>query len=127
MGLICTKFKNAQSRLTTLTIVDDSDDIMLVTANGVVSRQKAGNISRQGRPATGVKVQNLVDGDTIVAVNKIIDTENQGLDKEDDNDITSAVSDIPEVTMEQQSLTSQFVQDFADELIEENKESDDEE
>ena len=124
MGLICTKFKNAQSRLTTLTIVDDSDDIMLVTANGVVSRQKAGNISRQGRPATGVRVQNLVDGDTIVAVNKIIDTENQGLDKEDGADYTPVDTDIPEVTMEQQTLTSQFVQDFADELIEENNSSD---
>ena len=128
MGLICTKFKNAQSRLTTLTIVDDNDDIMLVTANGVVSRQKAGNISRQGRPATGVKVQNLVDGDTIVAVNKIIDTESQGLDKEDTvEDVSSPVEETPGITMEQQSLTAQFVQDFADELIEENNSSEDEE
>ena len=124
MGLICTKFKNTQSRLTTLTIVDDSDDIMLVTANGVVSRQKAGNISRQGRPATGVKVQNLIDGDTIVAVNKIIDTENQGLDKEDGDDFSAVDSSTPEITIEQQTLTSQFVQDFADELIEENNSSD---
>ncbi len=124
MGLICTKFKNAQSRLTTLTIVDDTDDIMLVTANGVVSRQKAGNISRQGRPATGVKVQNLVDGDTIVAVNKIIDTESQGLDKEDTVETVIDETETPSVTMEQQSLTAQFVQDFADELIEENDSSD---
>ena len=32
-----------------------------------------------------------------------------------------------EITMEQQSLTSQFVQDFADELIEENNSLEDEE
>ncbi len=45
---------------------------MVVTANGIVTRVSAADISRQGRPATGVKVQNLVDGDTVVSVNKII-------------------------------------------------------
>ena len=71
MGLIATKFKKSSSRLTTLAIVDENDEIMIVSANGVVNRQKAGNISRQGRPATGVKVQAMMDDDTIVAVNKI--------------------------------------------------------
>lgn len=72
LGLIATKFKKLTSRLTTLTIVDESDEIMIASANGVVTRQKAGHIPRQGRPATGVRVQNMMDDDTIVAVNKII-------------------------------------------------------
>lgn len=72
MGLIATKFKKLTSRLTTLTIVDEEDEIMIASANGVVTRQKAGHIPKQGRPATGVKVQNMMDDDTIVAVNKII-------------------------------------------------------
>jgi len=72
LGLIATKFKKLTSRLTTLTIVDESDEIMIASANGVVTRQKAGHIPKQGRPATGVKVQNMMDDDTIVAVNKII-------------------------------------------------------
>jgi DNA gyrase/topoisomerase IV subunit A len=45
---------------------------MMVTANGVVTRLNAGSISRQGRPATGVRAQNLVEGDTVVSVNKIV-------------------------------------------------------
>ena len=45
---------------------------MVVTANGVVSRIKADCISRQGRPATGVKIQNLSEGDTVCTVNKIV-------------------------------------------------------
>ena len=45
---------------------------MLVTANGVVTRINAGSISQQGRPATGIKPQNLNDGDYVGSVNKII-------------------------------------------------------
>jgi len=72
IGLIATKFKTNESRLVALTIVSEKDDIMLVTANGIVTRIKAGDISQQGRPATGVRAQNLVDNDTVVSVNKII-------------------------------------------------------
>ena len=44
----------------------------MVTANGIVTRIKAGDISCQGRPATGVRAQNLVDNDVVVSVNKIV-------------------------------------------------------
>ena len=33
---------------------------------------KANSISQQGRPATGVRAQNLVDNDTVVSVDKIV-------------------------------------------------------
>ncbi|UKI42576.1 MAG: hypothetical protein L6V95_06710 [Candidatus Melainabacteria bacterium] len=55
LGLIATKFKTSKSRLVALTIVAENDEIMVVTANGIVTRIKASDISRQGRPATGVK------------------------------------------------------------------------
>ena len=79
IGLIATKFKTNESRLVALTIVSELDDIMLVTANGIVSRIKAGDISQQGRPATGVRAQNLVDNDTVVSVNKIISPEEDAI------------------------------------------------
>ena len=72
IGLIATKFKSSSSRLVALTIVKESDDIMMVTANGVVTRLNAGSISRQGRPATGVRAQNLMENDYVVSVNKIL-------------------------------------------------------
>ena len=80
IGLIATKFKSSASRLVALTIVEEKDEIMVVTQNGVVSRIKADCISRQGRPATGVKIQNLTDGDMVCTVNKIVDP-----DSDDDN------------------------------------------
>ncbi len=75
IGLIATKFKSTSSKLVALTIVQDSDDIMMVTANGVVTRINAGAISRQGRPATGVRAQNLMDNDAVMSVNKILNPE----------------------------------------------------
>ena len=100
IGLIATKFKSASSRLVALTIVKDSDDIMMVTANGVVTRLNAGSISCQGRPATGVRAQNLMENDSVVSVNKI-------LNPEDDDDAvnksqTCAAQEAPAV--EQTSL-----------------------
>ena len=79
LGLIATKFKTASSRLVALTIVEEKDEIMVVSANGVVTRVSASSISRQGRPATGVKVQNLGENDCVVSVNKIVEPD------EDDN------------------------------------------
>lgn len=73
IGLIATKFKSSSSRLVALTIVEENDEIMVVTQNGVVSRINSNDISRQGRPATGVKIQNLSDGDMVCTINKIVE------------------------------------------------------
>ena len=73
LGLIATKFKTSSSRLVALTIVEEKDEIMVVSANGVVTRVSASSISRQGRPATGVNVQNLGENDYVVSVNKIVE------------------------------------------------------
>ena len=85
IGLIATKFKSAASRLVALTIVEESDEIMVVTQNGVVSRIKADCISRQGRPATGVKIQNLMEGDTVCTINKIVDPDSDADENADCN------------------------------------------
>ena len=103
IGLIATKFKSSTSRLVALTIVQDSDDIMMVTANGVVTRLNAGSISCQGRPATGVRAQNLTGNDVVMSVNKILNPE------EDETFIKSscdepAASETPDQVVEQASL-----------------------
>ncbi len=77
IGLIATKFKSSASRLVALTVVEEADEIMVVTQNGIVSRIKSSDISRQGRPATGVRIQNLMENDSVMAVNKIVVTDTQ--------------------------------------------------
>ncbi|MGM9993922.1 MAG: DNA gyrase subunit A [Candidatus Avigastranaerophilus sp.] len=84
IGLIATKFKSAASRLVALTVVEETDEIMVVTQNGIVTRIKASDISRQGRPATGVRIQNLMENDSVMAVNKIVSTETKESLTEDD-------------------------------------------
>ncbi len=100
IGLIATKFKTSSSRLVALTIVNECDEIMVVSANGIVSRIKAGDISRQGRPATGVKIQNLMNNDVVTAVNKIVvpddECELSGLESD---------SEEPSISAEQTKLT----------------------
>ena len=91
IGLIATKFKTSQSRLVALTIVKENEEIMVVTANGVVTRIKAGDISRQGRPATGVKIQNLQDNDAVMTVNKIAVTDDDYVDKAVEKAVEDAV------------------------------------
>ena len=97
IGLIATKFKSTASRLVALTIVQDTDDIMLVTANGVVTRLNAGSISRQGRPATGVRAQNLMDGDSVVSVNKILNPEDD--DKYQAKDETAETPSVEQASL----------------------------
>ena len=81
LGLIATKFKTSKSRLVALTIVAENVEIMVVTANGIVTRIKASDISRQGRPATGVKIQSLDDNDQVAGINKIVDPDESACDE----------------------------------------------
>jgi DNA gyrase subunit A len=105
IGLIATKFKSKTSRLVALTIVEEKDEIMLVTANGVVTRIKAGDISRQGRPATGVKAQNLTGNDLVMSVNKIIDPDEEPeLDIKRLEESSTSLDAEPETITEQTSL-----------------------
>jgi DNA gyrase subunit A len=73
IGLIGTKFKNAQSRLATLRVVHLGEEMMIATANGVVVRQKIDDISLQGRMATGVRLQALGADDWVVSVTPIVE------------------------------------------------------
>ncbi len=73
IGLIGTKFKNAQSRLATLRMVEPGEEVMIATANGVVVRQQTDDISSQGRMATGVRIQQLGEDDSVVSVTPIVE------------------------------------------------------
>jgi DNA gyrase subunit A len=72
IGVISTKFKNAKSRVTNTAVVNERDELMIVSANGVVVRLRSNEISRQSRMATGVRLQNLDDNDCVASVTKIV-------------------------------------------------------
>jgi DNA gyrase subunit A len=75
-GVVALKFKKASSsssntptdRLACLKSVKETDEILVITKNGIMVRQNVTAIPAQGRAATGVLIQKLDDGDEITSV-----------------------------------------------------------
>jgi DNA gyrase subunit A len=65
-GLRVTKFKSGQDQLASLCLVDEGNELMIVTSRGIVMRQSTDAIARQSRTARGVRLQRLDTSDAIV-------------------------------------------------------------
>jgi DNA gyrase subunit A len=71
VGVIAIKFKKSKEEadvVTCLRAVRKTDEILVITAKGIMVRQQASSIPSQGRTATGVKIQKLDGGDRISSV-----------------------------------------------------------
>jgi DNA gyrase subunit A len=68
MGILATKFRLPKDQLAALRVVNEGDELMMVTSRGIIIRQAIGAISPQSRMATGVRVQRLDEDDAIAAV-----------------------------------------------------------
>jgi DNA gyrase subunit A len=68
MGILATKFRKAKDQLAALRVVNEGDELMMVTSRGIIIRQAIDAISPQSRMATGVRVQRLDEDDAIAAV-----------------------------------------------------------
>src|SRR5690606_4911465 len=58
--------------LVAIKAVEDSDDLMIVTQNGIMIRMNVGSISTLGRNTQGVRLINLRDGDAIADVSRVV-------------------------------------------------------
>lgn len=56
-------------------MVNDDTEILVISSGGVTIRMSVGEISQQGRDATGVKVVSLGDGHTVAAVAPVLGVE----------------------------------------------------
>ncbi|MEL7353559.1 MAG: DNA gyrase C-terminal beta-propeller domain-containing protein, partial [Cyanobacteria bacterium J06560_5] len=68
MGLVAMKFRKDNDELVALRIAEPDDELMIVSARGIIMRQSVNAISIQSRMATGVQLQRLDDDDAIAAV-----------------------------------------------------------
>jgi DNA gyrase subunit A len=59
----------------------DKDQIMVVTANGQLIRQKVDGISKIGRRTQGLKVISLDEGDEVVGVAKLVQEQEEEIEK----------------------------------------------
>ncbi len=82
-GVIAIKLPVRKGQLTAAFTVEPEDEIMLVSDNGVINRVSVGQISSQGREATGVRVMNMDAGATVASVAKVINSDGAVADESD--------------------------------------------
>jgi len=68
MGVVNMKTSPKTGRIAGVRVSDGKDDLLLITATGIVLRTHSSEISKQGRPAQGVSVMRVADGDRVVAI-----------------------------------------------------------
>ncbi|NER03997.1 MAG: DNA gyrase subunit A, partial [Okeania sp. SIO3C4] len=109
-GRIATKFKKKkrkQDKLASLRIVNETEELIMITTRGIIIRQAIDAISIQSRSATGVRVQKLDDADSIAEVALVPATEEEieeteDIDVEDMEDIDAEeIEDIDAEDMEE--------------------------
>ena len=62
--------------------ISDDDELMMITARGKIQRVPAADISIVGRNTQGVRIMNLDPGDTLVAVKRVPQENNNGGERE---------------------------------------------
>ena len=100
-GVINLKVSEKTGEVVAVRAVSEDEQLMMMTKNGVVNRQRVSEISVIGRATQGVKLMNLDAGDIVVDVARvIIDDENDSEDAEDGegsgevSDATSSAGDV---------------------------------
>ena len=69
LGVIAIKFKKTvEDSVSCLLAAQPDDEILLITAKGIMVRQRVADIPAQSRSATGVTIQRLDEGDQITQV-----------------------------------------------------------
>ncbi|MGD9852037.1 MAG: DNA gyrase subunit A [Nitrospirales bacterium] len=76
-GVISVKVTEKNGPAISFHQVWETDEIMLISADGMILRTKIGNIREIGRNAQGVRLMDLPDEDRIVGVAKLAETEEE--------------------------------------------------
>ena len=74
-GIIAMKLNDKTGEIVQIKPVSESDDLMIITNNGQVIRTKISGISLLGRNTQGVRLINLKDGESVVAVESIVESD----------------------------------------------------
>ncbi|GGX97899.1 DNA gyrase subunit A [Vogesella alkaliphila] len=69
--------------LVTASLVEDSDDVMLITTGGVLIRTKVDQVRETGRAAQGVRLINLDDGEKLICLVKVAESEDDAAEEGD--------------------------------------------
>ena len=73
-GVIAIDTGDRNGKLVAATLVDETDDVMLITTGGVLIRTKVAEIRATGRAAQGVRLINLDEGEALSGLEKVVET-----------------------------------------------------
>jgi DNA gyrase subunit A len=65
--------------------VGEGDEIMLISNQGTLVRTRVGEISVLGRNTQGVRLINLRDGEQLVGLERIVETEEDAADNQEES------------------------------------------
>jgi DNA gyrase subunit A len=77
-GVINLKVSPRTGEVVAVKAVQDDEQLMIITRNGVVNRQRVAEISVIGRATQGVKLVNLDEGDSVVDVARVVTEDEDG-------------------------------------------------
>ena len=82
-GVINIKTNDKTGRVVAIKSVTDEDELMVITRNGIVNRQRVNEIRVIGRATQGVRLVNLDERDSVMDVARVIPDEENGTDGAD--------------------------------------------
>ena len=77
-GVINLKVSERTGQVVAIRAVSDDEQLMLITRNGVVNRQRVSEVSVIGRATQGVKLVHLDEGDVVVDVARVVIEDENG-------------------------------------------------
>ncbi len=126
VGLINIKTSERNGKVVSMKSVQAADEIMLITANGIIIRTGLDQLRSIGRNTQGVRLIKLKDGDKLVAAAKIVteqdDSEKPAASNAKQNDAEAEIED-EQIDEDEQIEEEESEQD--DDLAEEAEEDED--
>ena len=100
-GVKCYKITEKTGNVVGAKAVNEENEIMMITTEGIIIRLQCADISILGRITSGVKMINLTDGVTVASIAKVRDkdpeadtkTDSEGTDSEESADETASGSE----------------------------------
>ena len=72
-GMIAIQCSERNGRLVGARLVNEDDEIMLITTGGVLIRTRVSEVREQGRSTQGVRLINLDEGEKLAGLEKIVE------------------------------------------------------
>ncbi len=110
-GVKCYKITKKTGDVMGIMAVNDDDEIMMITTEGVIIQIRVSDISTLGRITSGVKLMNLDEGVSVAQMTKIrrtVEEEGNPEDSEDPDDFTEIESDGSDLDYEPEEHSKEY-------------------